>query len=113
MPVDDLEKVRDYCKWIKASFILIDHMKRDAEHWDKMPAYLRHGRLLYFGLLRGFLDSARYGVEKGYIKGSYLKEYRKLKRIAGDALGTYEWLKKRDKELCRIEEKLEKREGSG
>lgn len=83
---------------IAAANKLIENLYHDAQVWDQLPAYLKHGRLVYFGLLRGILAGLKVRAERGELTRKQFAEYRLLQRKEKDALGLIELLKRRDAE---------------
>ena len=98
----ELDKIRRRQTDINAANKLIEFLYQDAQIWDRLPAYRRHGRLIYFGLFQGFMSSLKIGERQGELTRQQLKEYRLLQRRKRDVLGLIELLKKRDVELNKI-----------
>jgi len=97
-----IERTNYYQTNINAANKLIEYLYQDAQIWDQLPAYRRHGRLIYFGLFQGFMSILKIGEQQGELTRQQLKEYRLLQRRKRDVLGLIELLKKRDVELNKI-----------
>ena len=98
------QKARYYQINIDAANKIIEYLYQDALIWDQLPAYKRHGRLIYFDLFQGFMSSLKIAEECGGLTGYQLREYRLLKRKERDVLGTIRVLKRRDEELNKEEQ---------
>lgn len=101
--MDDLQRTRYYDTQIAATKKLMDYVVHDANVWDQMASYERHGRLEYFSMLQQFIGSVRTGYERGRLTKRQERELRNLERLVDDALGTIKILKDRDAEMLKRE----------